>query len=82
MTSDMSRKEVLGNVFKMVPPMLEKFHKGKHINITGMIPTVNMLTMLPSQASSVESQSLGAVKTTQELPTFQPWHPPSLEQIW
>ncbi|WPA97160.1 uncharacterized protein RHO25_001769 [Cercospora beticola] len=25
----MSRKEVLGKVFKMVPPMLEKFHKGQ-----------------------------------------------------
>ncbi|PIB01929.1 ATP-dependent (S)-NAD(P)H-hydrate dehydratase [Cercospora beticola] len=29
MASNMSRKEVLGKVFKMVPPMLEKFHKGQ-----------------------------------------------------
>lgn len=25
----MSRSELLGRVYKMVPPMLEKFHKGK-----------------------------------------------------
>ena len=24
----MSRTEILGKVYKMVPPMLEKFHKG------------------------------------------------------
>lgn len=24
----MTRKEILGKVYKMVPPMLEKFHKG------------------------------------------------------
>ncbi|KAF2210860.1 hypothetical protein CERZMDRAFT_69109 [Cercospora zeae-maydis SCOH1-5] len=29
MASNMSRKEVLGKVFKMVPPMLDKFHKGQ-----------------------------------------------------
>ncbi|GIZ39268.1 hypothetical protein CKM354_000265800 [Cercospora kikuchii] len=29
MASNMSRKEILGKVFKMVPPMLEKFHKGQ-----------------------------------------------------
>ena len=28
--SSMSRKEILGKVYKMVPPMLEKFHKGEH----------------------------------------------------
>ena len=26
----MSRKEILGKVYKMIPPMLEKFHKGMH----------------------------------------------------
>ena len=25
---NMTRKEILGKVYKMVPPMLEKFHKG------------------------------------------------------
>ena len=29
MAANMSRKELLGKVYKMVPPMLEKFHKGK-----------------------------------------------------
>lgn len=24
----MSRKEILGKVYKMIPPMLESFHKG------------------------------------------------------
>ena len=26
----MSRTEILGKVYKMIPPMLEKFHKGEH----------------------------------------------------
>ena len=30
MAASMSRKEILGKVYKMVPPMLEKFHKGEH----------------------------------------------------
>lgn len=28
MASNLSRKELLGKVYKMIPPMLEKFHKG------------------------------------------------------
>nr|OQO16753.1 ATP-dependent (S)-NAD(P)H-hydrate dehydratase [Rachicladosporium sp. CCFEE 5018] len=32
--SNLSRKEVLGKVYKMVPPMLEKFHKGEHTKKT------------------------------------------------
>jgi ATP-dependent NAD(P)H-hydrate dehydratase len=28
MASNLSRKDLLGKVYKMVPPMLEKFHKG------------------------------------------------------
>jgi ATP-dependent NAD(P)H-hydrate dehydratase len=30
MAANLTRKELLGKVYKMVPPMLEKFHKGKH----------------------------------------------------
>lgn len=30
MASSLSRSEVLGKVYKMVPPMLEKFHKGEN----------------------------------------------------
>jgi len=30
MAANMTRKEVLGKVYKMIPPMLEKFHKGAH----------------------------------------------------
>ncbi len=30
MAASMTRKEILGKVYKMVPPMLEKFHKGMH----------------------------------------------------
>lgn len=29
MAANMSRREILAKVHKMVPPMLEKFHKGK-----------------------------------------------------
>jgi ATP-dependent NAD(P)H-hydrate dehydratase len=29
MAASMTRKEILGKVYKMVPPMLEKFHKGE-----------------------------------------------------
>lgn len=28
MAASMTRKEILGKVYKMVPPMLESFHKG------------------------------------------------------
>jgi len=28
--ANMSRTEILGKVYKMIPPMLEKFHKGEH----------------------------------------------------
>ena len=31
MASNLSRKELLGKVYKMIPPMLESFHKGKLI---------------------------------------------------
>lgn len=31
MAANLSRKEILSKVYKMVPPMLEKFHKGKFI---------------------------------------------------
>ena len=27
--ANLSRKELLGKVYKMIPPMLESFHKGK-----------------------------------------------------
>jgi len=30
MTAEMSRTEILGKVYKMIPPMLDKFHKGEH----------------------------------------------------
>jgi len=30
MAANMSRKEILGKVYKMIPPMLENFHKGEH----------------------------------------------------
>ena len=29
MAANLSRKELLGKVYKMIPPMLESFHKGK-----------------------------------------------------
>ena len=31
MAANLTRKELLGKVYKMIPPMLEKFHKGKLI---------------------------------------------------
>jgi ATP-dependent NAD(P)H-hydrate dehydratase len=27
--ANLTRKELLGKVYKMIPPMLESFHKGK-----------------------------------------------------
>ena len=41
MAAQLSRKELLGKVYKMVPPMLESFHKGK-IYI-GVILVANVL---------------------------------------
>lgn len=32
MAANLSRKELLGKVYKMIPPMLESFHKGKPTN--------------------------------------------------
>jgi hypothetical protein len=32
MASSLSRTEILNKVYKMVPPMLEKFHKGDQID--------------------------------------------------
>ena len=29
MAASMSRKELLSKVYKMIPPMLDKFHKGE-----------------------------------------------------
>lgn len=29
MAANLPRKELLGKVYKMIPPMLDKFHKGK-----------------------------------------------------
>lgn len=37
MASNLTRKELLGKVYKMVPPMLEKFHKGQNITMTPQI---------------------------------------------
>lgn len=34
MAANMSRREILAKVHKMVPPMLEKFHKGTlHVSV-------------------------------------------------
>lgn len=33
----MSRKEILGKVYKMIPPMLESFHKGKSTPYIGIL---------------------------------------------
>lgn len=32
MSDTMSRQDVLKKVYKMIPPMLEKFHKGKVVH--------------------------------------------------
>lgn len=39
MTSDdmASHKQLLGKVYKMVPPMLEKFHKGKRTSLYSIV---------------------------------------------
>jgi ATP-dependent NAD(P)H-hydrate dehydratase len=34
MASSLTRAEVLGKVYKMVPPMLDKFHKGIHDHVS------------------------------------------------
>lgn len=37
MAASVSRKEMLGKVYKMVPPMLEKFHKGQREHATNIL---------------------------------------------
>jgi len=36
----MANKELLGKVHKMIPPMLEHFHKGTFVTIDGSVETV------------------------------------------
>ena len=44
MAASMSRKEILGKVYKMVPPMLEKFHKGEQLSVQHKIDTSHWTT--------------------------------------
>lgn len=41
MAANLTRKELLGKVYKMIPPMLEKFHKGKLI-VVGVVNSIIM----------------------------------------
>ena len=62
-------REILVKVKKMVPPMLERFHKGN-----GPASNLNQcrMLMLP-KAKWAEWQSLEAVKTTLERHTSPQW---------
>jgi ATP-dependent NAD(P)H-hydrate dehydratase len=51
MASKLSRKELLSKVYKMVPPMLEKFHKG----------TLRGLNQLKAQYLTSQPGQLGRV---------------------
>ena len=51
MAASMSRKEILGKVYKMVPPMLEKFHKGEDWDLTHT--TIAFLTVRIGQLGRV-----------------------------
>jgi hypothetical protein len=75
--ASLSRAEILGKVYKMVPPMLEKFHKGEHETSSKKICIVANETNVSLQVSSDESQSLAAAKTIPEHPTSPPWLPQS-----
>jgi len=65
-------REILAKVKKMVPPMLEKFHKGKKSSK----PNQCMLLIF-SKAKWVEWRSLGAVKIILEHLTSPQWQVPA-----
>jgi hypothetical protein len=76
-------REILAKMRKMVPPMLEKFHKGKCLRDTVSASCGNLSLMLERlQARWVELLSLEAARTTLARRTFQPWLAHALGQIW
>jgi len=52
MAANLSRKEILGKVYKMIPPMLESFHKGK-LSIEMYLSRVEELTTMIGQLGRV-----------------------------
>jgi hypothetical protein len=66
-------REILAKVKKMVPPMLEKFHKGKRPS-----PNPNQCRLLIlSKAKWAEWRSLEAVKIILERLTSPQWQVPA-----
>lgn len=79
MAATLSRSEILGKVYKMVPPMLEKFHKGTHTNYC----EPNDASANPtSKVNWEESPSSVAVKTTRELHISPQWHRRNSAATW
>jgi hypothetical protein len=73
-------KDVLAKVQRMVPPMLEKFHKGLFVAIAINCKRVARLTQ--EQANWAESPSSVAVRTTQAHLIFRPWPAQDWALIW
>lgn len=71
-------REILAKVRKMVPPLLDKFHKGRGSTIDLGSRQVLML----GEAKWVEWLSLEVVKITPEPPIFPQWQVRDLGQIW
>lgn len=73
-------KEILGKVRQMVPPMLEKFHKGTWPSIIAKIVCIQTNAFF--QVSWAVLRSLEAVRITQEPRTFLRWPVQGWAVIW
>lgn len=68
-----SRKDLLSKVYKMVPPMLESFHKGpQDMTLADLLPSADSIYV---KVSLVVWPLLVAAKTTQ-APHTSPQLPP------
>ena len=66
-----SRKEIISKIYKIVPPMLESFHKGILSLIQNSIKETQLTFV--EQVNSVAWLSLVVAKTTPVLPTSLVW---------
>ena len=69
---------ILGKVRRIVPPMLDKFHKGADYQLPGASHRANMHTKVNWDGLP----SSGEARTTLALRTFQPWRAPDSAATW
>lgn len=72
-------KDVIAKVKQIVPPMLERFHKGK---LTHSLTFPESCTNRPLQANSAEWASLEVAKIILEHHTSRLWPLPVWDVIW